>query len=109
MTLEDSGTQTATGGGVADTLTTLTTKLKSLVLVVDTVNMVNGDTVELNIYEKCLSGGTERLAYSAAYRHVQSIPMKFSPPVPSDISFRAELVQSGAGTDKDFPWKVLSL
>lgn len=81
---------------------------KTYVLVVDASAMALGDVLELRIYTKALSGGAEQLAYFATYQHVQSDPMKYSPPVPADISFRATLCQP-CGTARAYPWKILSL
>lgn len=89
------------------TLATDTTN-KTYVLVVDTAAMALGDVLELRLYTIALTAGTERLAYSITYSHAQADPMKYSPPVPADISFRATLLQP-AGTARAFPWKILSL
>jgi len=106
-TLEASGTLTA--DGTEQTLITLTTN-KTFLLSVDTGNMVNGETIEVSIYTKCLTGGISRLAYFVSYSHVQGTPQKFSVPVPSDIEFKATLTQTAYVTAyKTFPWKVLSL
>jgi hypothetical protein len=102
----DSDTQTATLT-TEHTLVTDTTG-KTYVLCVDTAALVNGETLELRIYTKTLSGGTERLAYMATYVNVQQEPIKYSVPVPADISFKATLEQNG-GTGRAFPWSVLSL
>lgn len=101
-----SGTQTAT----LTTEHTLATDVtgKTVVLVVDTANLVNGETVELKLYTKVLSGGTERLAYYATYIHVQGEPAKYSVPVPANISVKATLEQNG-GTGRAFPWALLSI
>ena len=100
------GTQVAVVG-TEHTLHTNTT-VHTFVLVTDTGAMVTSDIVELRIYTIARSGGTERLAYSVVYAHTQSAPMKYSIPVPSDISLRATLKQT-AGTARSFPWKVLRL
>jgi hypothetical protein len=81
---------------------------KTYVLVVDTSAMATGDLLELRLYTKCLTGGAEALAYSVSYAHVQGDPIKYSPPVPADISIKATLCQP-AGTARAFPWKLLSL
>ncbi len=100
---------TLTADGTEQQLAVDTTN-KIYVLVVDTANLVNGETVELRLYTKCLSGGTERLAYLATYAHAQGEPMKYSIPVPADISLKATLKQTAYVTAyKDFPWKLLSL
>ncbi len=105
-TLEASGTLTATVN-VEATLATISTS-RVLVLVVDTSNMVNGDTLELRLYSTVLVGGTEFLAYVRRFKHAQSEPIKFSIPVPSDIEARATLDQT-TGTGRQFAWKILSL
>lgn len=101
-----SGTQTATLTTEHDLATD--TANHNYVLVVDAAALVAGETLELRLYTKVLSGGTERLAYTAIYQHVQGEPAKYSPPVPADISLRATLKQTG-GTGRAFPWKLLSL
>ncbi len=100
---------TLTADGTEQNLATDTGN-KNYVLVVDTANLVNGETVELRLYTKCLTGGTERLAYLATYNQAQGEPMKYSVPVPADISLRATLKQTAyVSTYKNFPWKLLSL
>jgi hypothetical protein len=105
-TLIASGTQAAT----IDTTHTLATDTASkvYVLAVDTVNMVAGDIVELTLLTKCLTGGTERVAYRAIYAHAQAEPMKYSVPVPANISCKATLQQTD-GTGRSFPWALLAL
>lgn len=109
VTVEDSGTQTAT----VTTEHTLETNAgdKTFVLIVDTVNMVNGDVLELRCKTKVLSGGTTRVAYMATYQNAQSADdmIKISIPIPSDEEFVATLKQTAGGAGRDFPWKVVSL
>ena len=106
LALVNSGTQSATPG-TEHTLDTITSG-KTLVLVVDVAAMLSGDVLTLRIYTKCLSGGVERLAYEATYANVQGTPIKYSIPVPANISFKAALLQE-AGSTRDFPWSILSL
>jgi hypothetical protein len=105
-TLIASGTQTA----VLTTEHTLATDTANhtYVLAVDTALLVNGETLELRLYTICLAAGTERLAYYATYQNGQGEPMKYSPPVPANISFKATLEQNG-GTGRAFPWSLLAL
>lgn len=102
-----SGSQTATIA-TEHTLGSAITAPGVYVLVVDTNAMANGDVLELRIYTKYASGGTERLAYVATYAHAQTELNKFSVPVPIDASFKATLKQT-AGTGRAFPWNILSL
>lgn len=107
-TLEASGTQSATVT-TEHTLATLTGN-KVYVLVVDTINMVGGDSLELRVKTKVLSGGTTRVMQKATYKHAQPADniIKMSVPVPSDQEFVATLKQV-TGTSRNYPWKVLSI
>ena len=78
------------------------------VLAVDTANMVNGDEIVIRIYGKARTSDTERLLYVSRFAHVQSDPLKLSPPVPTPHHFRATL-QRIAGTDRAYPWELRSL
>lgn len=104
VTSVTSGTQTA----VVSTEHTLTTQTSTGVytLVVDTSNMVLGDSVTLRIKTKYATGGTSRLAYSQVYSHIQAEPNKYSLPVPIDTELICTLEQT-AGTARDFYWNLL--
>lgn len=106
VTLEASGTQTATIG-TEHTLTTLT-GLKVYTFFVDCANMVDGDETELRVYYTVLTGGVERLMYPPmVIKNAQTSMIKQSLPIPSDISCKFTLKQT-AGTGRNFAWKVLS-
>lgn len=98
------GSQTA----VISTEHTLATDItgQTYVLVVDCANLAMGDTVELRVYTKCRSGGTERLAYLRSYTNTQGELIKYSVPIPADISCKATLTQT-AGTGRVFEWSLL--
>lgn len=103
-----SGSQTATIS-TEHTLGSAITAAGVYVLVVDTNAMVNGDALELRIYTICKASGTERLAYSSpTFVNVQADLIKYSVPVPIDVSFKATLKQT-AGTGRAFPWNILSM
>ena len=112
VTAQGSGTKTATGGGVEDTLLDVNVA-GTFTLHVDTVNMVAADILELRIYQMVLTGGTARVAYFASFSGAQPTDdiIKISVPVSNELtdsgalSFR--LTQKGSGTDKNYPWKVL--
>jgi hypothetical protein len=99
-----SGTQTSVVS-TEHTLATDTTG-QTYVLVVDCTNLAMGDTVELRIYTKAKSGGTERLAYLRTYSNAQGELIKYSVPVPADISCKATLKQT-AGSARNFDWSLL--
>ncbi|GAB1823573.1 hypothetical protein [Herbidospora sp. RD11066] len=106
ITVIGSGSQSATISTEHDLATD--TASHTYVLVVDTGALADGDVVVLRLYTKVLSGGTERLAYRAAYAHTQGDPQKYSVPVPANIHLRASLQQT-AGTGRSFPWSLLAL
>jgi hypothetical protein len=112
VTAQSTGTLTATGGGVEDTLLDVAVA-GTFTLHVDTNAMVAGDVCELRIYQIVLTGGTRRVAYYARFDGAQPTDdkIKISVPISNELtdsgSLRFTLEQSGAGTDKAFPWKVL--
>jgi hypothetical protein len=111
VTAYATGTQTATGGGVEDFLSSPNVA-GTFTLHVDLNAMVAGDIVELRAYQMVLTGGTSRQAYYARFEGVQvGDKIAISVPISNELtdtnSLRFSLTQSGAGTDKAFPWKVL--
>ena len=105
LALVTSGTTTT--DGTEQTLFTDTTA-KVYVLAIDTNAMVNGDTIEIKLKTKVLTAGTSRIAYYVTYSHVQGQPQKYSIPIPADIELVGTLKRT-AGTDRAYPWALLSL
>jgi hypothetical protein len=106
MLTKSSGTQTAT-------LTTEHTLLDtpdagSYALLADLNNLANGETVELLIYAKVLSGGTYRVGFRRAYTNAQDKPFSQSFPVMAPNGAKFTLRQTG-GTGRAFPWNVVQL
>lgn len=93
-----------------DVLSTLATQTTAgvYVLVVDTVNMVNGDVTVLSIFTKCVHDGTSRLAFEASYGNIQIEPIKYSPPIPVDVEIICTLMQTD-GTARDYDWSLLKV
>jgi hypothetical protein len=107
LTVVTSGNQTADGS--EDYLFASNTTAGTYILVVDTTNMVNGETVVLKIYSGANSSSLI-LAYQATYVNAQTEPLKFSVPVPSDQAIRCSLTQSVyVSSYKTFYWKFLSI
>jgi hypothetical protein len=79
---------------------------------VDTVNMVDGDVIELRVYQMVLTGGTQRVAYYARYDGAQPTDdlIKISVPISNELtdanSLRFSLKQT-YGTSRSYPYKVL--
>jgi hypothetical protein len=89
------------------------TGAKSLVLTVNTKNLVNGETVWIRAYSKVETGDATPpdatlLVYSAIYKHIQGQPVKVSPPIPSAYSTAFTLRQDG-GTGRAFQFRIDSL
>jgi hypothetical protein len=78
------------------------------VLVVDTTNMVNGDTLELRCKTKAKAAGSAIQYVMATYVNVQSDPLKMSIPVPSVDGGTFTLKQT-AGTGRAFDWNLYAL
>lgn len=110
VTAHATGTQTAVIGtehfvsspNVAGTFT----------LHVDTINMVDGDVLELRAYQMVLTGGTTRVAYYSTFFDVQAADdmIKISVPISNELTDTNALrfsIKQTAGTGRNFPWKVL--
>jgi hypothetical protein len=89
------------------TLATIT-DAGTYVLVVDTGNMLNGDELEIRIKTKVRSGNSSKLAYFAAFAHIQVEVNKVFVPVPTVVEFVATLKQT-AGTGRAYIWSIYAL
>lgn len=100
--VDNSGSQTATIGTehILDTPTTSATYVYS----VDTVNLANGDLLELRVYDM-VDGTNYRQAWKGTYQHVQLNIAKVSPPIAVTTQAKFTLKQT-AGTGRVFPWSV---
>lgn len=101
--VKTSGTSTATVG--AETTVATVTDEGQYTFEVDTAALVDGEQVELRIYTKVLSGGTERLRYHAVFKNTQGSPAKTSPAIISPHHSKFTIEQTG-GTARAFPWAV---
>jgi hypothetical protein len=101
-TVDSSGTQTATIN-TEHMLATPTTNA-TYVFHVDTVNLVNGDLVELRCYDK-VDGINYRQMWKGTYQHAQVNNAKASPPIAVTAQAQFSLKQT-AGTGRAFPWSV---
>jgi len=100
-----SGTKTA--DGTEQDLATDTTN-QEYELNVDLGNMAILDVVELRIYGKVLSGGTERLVFLAVYGPMVPFEKIIKKRFLANIHVRATLKQT-AGTNRDYPWSLLAV
>jgi hypothetical protein len=79
---------------------------------VDLVNMADGDTLELRIYQMILTGGTRRVAYFDSWHDAQPVDGRIavSVPISNDLTDSGALrftLKQTVGTSRNFPWKVL--
>ena len=114
VTAQGSNTMTATGGGVEDTLLDVAVA-GTFTLHVDTDNMVAGDVRRASHlpdrpHRRHAQG---RLLRPLRRRAAADDLIKISVPISNELTdsgaLRFTLEQSGAGTDKAFPWKVLEV
>ena len=106
---DTSGTQTASIG-TEHTIGTPTNQ-GTYVFEVDTVNLVNGDLVELRAYDKT-DGTNYRQMWKGTYQHVQINNAKVSPPVALGNVSGAQLkftLKQTAGTGRSFPWLIRTI
>ena len=110
VTAHASGTQTATV--TTEHFLTSPNVAGVFTLHVDTVNMADGDVVELREYQMILTGGTQRGALIGIFYGAQLTDdlVKRSTPVGNELtdtnSIRYSLKQT-FGTGRNFPWKAL--
>ncbi len=101
-----SGNYTASGS--EDTLASGTSAPGVFQLRINTVNMADGDILELRVYTKANAGDTEGQAYYASMANAQNDVLKISLPVATaeDIRFTVKQI---AGTNRTYQWSVLNL
>lgn len=103
------GTSSQTSGGAEQIFNTAATTTAGVYqLVVDTSLLANAatpDIIELRIYLKPASGGTEQLADLHSLIGAQSTPFWISKPYGSPISIKFTIKQI-QGTSRAAPWAI---
>ncbi len=97
-----------TSDGTEQTLNTTSPQLTdgAFQLWVDLATMVNDDIVTLRIKEKVqATGGTQRLVWSATFKHIQARPAAVSPPLILIFGWDMTL-EKEAGSNTAFPWSI---
>lgn len=69
----------------------------------DVSNLANGDTIELQLLEKVLSGGTARLVFEVTMSNAQDEPVWASPALVLMHGWTLQLKQT-AGSARDIYW-----
>jgi hypothetical protein len=70
---------------------------------IDCANLANGDTIEIQVLEKVVSGGTARLMYEATVSNVQDEPGWASPTLILMHGWTLQMRQT-LGTARSFDW-----
>lgn len=70
---------------------------------IDCNNLANGDTIEIQVLEKCLSSGTARICFEATLSNVQDEPMWISPALVLMHGWTLQIRQT-AGSARSFDW-----
>lgn len=108
VAVESSGTQTAVIGTEHELAAPTSANTRQFV--VDLSNMAAGDTLELRIKRKILTGGVIRVLYYQRYLNAQPTDdlIATSIPVAGPFGTTFSLKQT-AGTGRDFAWSVETL
>jgi hypothetical protein len=111
VTAYDSGTQSCTIG--TEHFLSSPNVAGVFTLHLDASNLDAGDLLEVRIYQKILTGGTERVVFYAIFAGAQTVEdaIKVSVPIANDLAESDALrfsVKQTAGTGRDVAWKVLT-
>ena len=93
--------------GTEDTLASGTAS-GTYVLTLETINMADGDIVEVRGYDKPGGSSTSRLSFYYSLANAQSTPGHISPPILTE-GYVAFSIKQTSGTARTFNWSVLNL
>jgi hypothetical protein len=72
---------------------------------VDCANMARGDTIVIQVLEKALSAGTQRIVYQAVLANQQDEPIWVSPSLILMHGWQVQMKQT-TGTARSFDWSI---
>lgn len=78
------------------------------VLLVDTSEMLSGDTLIIRIKTKVATGANFVIAYEDIFTDAQVAPNKYSIPLPSVVDMSCTISQS-TGTPRTYKWNLLRM
>ena len=108
VTLVSSGVQTTSLG--TEIVVVQHTAANSYVFVVNSTALANADAVEIAVKVQVNSSPNAGLAYIGAYRHIQTMPVKLSIPIPLAAGHLLQCgIKQTEGTARSFPWELISL
>ena len=67
--------------------------------------LANGDSVDIQVLEKTVSGGTQNVVYTATVSNLQSEPVWVSPSLILYYGWQVQLKQT-TGTARSFDWSI---
>jgi hypothetical protein len=105
-TVTANGTQTASIG-TEHTLSNPVTN-KFFTAYVDLTNMAAADVVEIRVSMIVKVAGSYIQYFLQTYSGVQTDPIVYIPPLPSDIGYKLTLKQT-AGTGRTYDWKIFEV
>jgi len=111
MAITEAFTGTETVGGTEHSLTTdssgpdVETSDGVFQAFIDLNALAAGDTFELKVYEKVLSGSTQRLVYTMSFSGVQAEPIAVTPSLVLINGWDMTLKKL-AGTDRSIDWSI---
>lgn len=74
-------------------------------LVLDLANLTSAETYEIRIYERVISGGTQRLCFSKRITGVISEPVYIVPSIVLMYGWDMT-IKKISGTDRTIPWSI---
>ena len=104
---EDSATIGSTEYSLPNDGTTLTARTDQgcYQLYLDLADLALGDEYELKVYEKAVSGGTQRLAFKATFANAQVEPLYVAPSLMLKHGWDMTMKKL-AGTDRSIAWSI---
>lgn len=109
MAVSEHASGTFSPGATSSSWTTLTanpeTTDAAVQVVVDANALAVGDTLDVRLIEKAISGGTARQAWAASVSGPQTSPLLVSPAMFCLHGWDVQVRQT-AGTVRSFPWSV---
>jgi hypothetical protein len=109
-TIEHSPTVSTTEYSLVNNSTTIATSTTQCMMqaFVDLNAMAAGDVFRLRVYEKTVSGGTQRVIYDRTYQGVLSQPIVVTPALVLANGWDVTLLKL-SGTDRAIPYSVRQL
>jgi hypothetical protein len=107
-TSNQNGTAALTSGGSEVVLGSAITSAGTYQLILDGSPLALGDEIEIRVYNKVLSGSTERLTDIWTIRNALIVPNLYSPIYPTLYDLKFSLKQT-TGSSRSIDWNIVQL